>query len=72
MIEPAVIETPIIETPCAKICVLDAGRRLCLGCGRTVAEIARWTALSAAERGRIMDVLPERLAAFNASQKLAG
>jgi predicted Fe-S protein YdhL (DUF1289 family) len=66
------IEIPVIETPCVKICTLDAAQGLCLGCGRTVAEIAGWAAMSPAERRRIMDTLPERLTAFNASQKLAG
>lgn len=66
------IETPTIETPCVKICTLDAAQGLCLGCGRTVAEIAAWAGLAPAERRRVMDMLPERLAAFNASQKLAG
>ncbi len=62
----------MIETPCEKICTLDAQRKLCLGCGRTVDEIAAWGRLSPAERRRVMNELPERLAAFNASQKLAG
>ncbi len=53
----------MIETPCVKICTLDARSRLCLGCGRTVAEIARWAAMSAEERRRIMAELPVRLAA---------
>ena len=70
--EPLMIETPTIETPCVKICTLDAAQGLCLGCGRTVAEIAAWAGLAPAERRRVMDKLPERLAAFNASQKLAG
>ena len=65
-------EIPLIETPCVKICTLDAGRGLCLGCGRTVEEIAAWARLTAAERRRVMDALPERLARFKASQKLAG
>lgn len=70
--QPSMSDTAVIETPCVKICTLDAERRLCLGCGRTVDEIAQWAGLSAAERRRIMDALPERLAACNASQKLAG
>ena len=53
----------MIETPCVKICTLDARARLCLGCGRTVDEIAGWTAMSAGERSRIMAELPARLAA---------
>jgi predicted Fe-S protein YdhL (DUF1289 family) len=54
----------MIETPCVKVCTLDAQRRLCLGCGRTVGEIAAWAGMTAAERRRVMDALPERLAAF--------
>lgn len=53
----------MIESPCVKICTLDTRARLCLGCGRTIDEIARWTAMSAAERARIMHHLPDRLAA---------
>ena len=53
----------MIETPCVKICTLDARSGLCLGCGRTIDEIARWTGFTAAERARIMAELPGRLAA---------
>jgi hypothetical protein len=35
---------------------------LCLGCGRTVDEIARWTSMTASERAQVMLELPERLA----------
>lgn len=66
------IDTASIESPCVKICTLDAQRRLCLGCGRTVDEIARWAGMTPDDRRRVMNTLPERLAAFNASQKLAG
>lgn len=53
----------MIETPCLKICMLDARSGLCLGCGRTIDEIAGWAAMSAAERTRVMAELPARLAA---------
>jgi predicted Fe-S protein YdhL (DUF1289 family) len=36
---------------------------LCTGCGRTLQEIARWGALSEADRRAIMAKLPTRLAA---------
>jgi predicted Fe-S protein YdhL (DUF1289 family) len=54
---------PSIASPCVKICVLDATAGLCRGCGRTLAEIERWTRISDAERTRIMAELPSRLAA---------
>jgi uncharacterized protein len=51
------------ETPCVKICVIDPIDGLCTGCGRTVAEIARWSAMPPAERRNVMAALPERLRA---------
>ncbi|HEV7259600.1 MAG TPA: DUF1289 domain-containing protein [Bosea sp. (in: a-proteobacteria)] len=51
-----------VSSPCIKICVVDPARKLCEGCGRTLAEIARWGRFSEAERLAIMAVLPERLA----------
>ena len=53
----------MIESPCIEICTLDARSGLCLGCGRTIDEIGRWTAMSDAERARVMGELPWRLAA---------
>jgi hypothetical protein len=61
----------MIETPCIKICTFDARAALCLGCGRTVEEIARWSAMSAAERARVMAELPARRAARQIAETLA-
>jgi len=49
-----------IETPCIQVCTMDAPSGLCTGCGRTLAEIARWGAMSEAERRAIMALLPGR------------
>jgi len=57
----------MIESPCNKICVVDARSDLCIGCGRTIAEIAGWSAMTAAERARVMAELPERLAGLPGS-----
>lgn len=47
-------------TPCIGVCRLDE-RGLCLGCRRSMAEIAAWRELPDAERIRFMrDVLPAR------------
>jgi predicted Fe-S protein YdhL (DUF1289 family) len=56
----------MIETPCVKICTLDARAGLCLGCGRTVDEITRWSLMNASERARVMADLPARLATRDA------
>jgi len=39
---------------------MDPQRGLCMGCGRTLEEIARWAQMSDAERERIMAQLPAR------------
>ena len=49
-----------MDTPCVKICTLDHGSGVCLGCGRTIEEIARWSGMGEAERARIMAELPLR------------
>lgn len=49
-----------MDTPCIDVCEMDAGTGLCLGCGRTLDEIARWGTMSAEERRAVMAVLPAR------------
>jgi len=61
----------MIESPCVNICTLDARKGLCLGCGRTVDEIARWTAMSDFERRQVMDKLSDRLSAYDAKPVVA-
>ena len=51
-----------MESPCVKICTYEPGAGLCLGCGRTLDEIAGWASFTDAERRRIMAELPARLA----------
>jgi predicted Fe-S protein YdhL (DUF1289 family) len=51
-----------IETPCTRVCVVHPALQLCVGCGRSLDEIARWIDYSAAERAHIMTQLPSRLA----------
>lgn len=58
-----------IATPCVQVCVVDGESGLCLGCLRTLPEIAGWQALAAAERERIMGELPARRASV-APEKL--
>jgi len=56
-------ETGMIETPCVKICTLDARSGVCLGCGRTIDEIAQWSAMSPEVRSLVIGELPGHLAA---------
>jgi hypothetical protein len=50
-----------VETPCVNICLLDQETGTCLGCGRTIDEIAQWAAMSDAERRAVMAALPARM-----------
>ena len=49
-----------IQSPCINVCAMDAGTDLCAGCNRSLDEIARWAAMTDAERQRIMRELPLR------------
>lgn len=56
----APIHAPVVSSPCTGICRLDA-RGLCEGCLRSGEEIARWRAMTEAERIHYMQVLlPQR------------
>ena len=49
-------------SPCVGVCVLDAGSHYCIGCARTIEEIAQWPRLSAEEKRRVMAELTGRQA----------
>ncbi len=49
-----------VESPCTKVCVIDPGSRLCLGCRRSIDEITVWSRLSPETRAAIMADLPGR------------
>jgi len=42
------------------VCAVDGASGLCLGCFRSLSEIAGWRALSDAERATVMAELPSR------------
>ncbi len=58
--DPPVWRRAEIESPCVQICMLHPETRLCVGCGRTGEEIARWSGMAPEERRRIMADLPAR------------
>ena len=49
-------------SPCTGVCRIDGGSGLCAGCARTLDEIARWSAMSEAERLQVRAQLPGRVA----------
>jgi uncharacterized protein len=48
-------------SPCIDVCDVDSSGQYCIGCGRSLNEIAAWAAASDQERRAIMEKLPERL-----------
>ena len=59
-----------IKTPCVKVCVVDGQSGNCLGCGRTLGEIARWARFTDAERDSVLTALPARIESLKAAGKL--
>ncbi|MGA7674632.1 MAG: DUF1289 domain-containing protein [Rhizomicrobium sp.] len=51
----------MIQSPCIKVCTMDAATGLCAGCARTLDEIARWGAMSEAERAVLRRELEARM-----------
>jgi len=52
---------PPVSTPCIKVCAVSGQTGQCIGCGRTLAEIARWGAMEEVERLAVMSQLASRL-----------
>ena len=50
-----------IKTPCTKVCTVDGASGLCLGCLRSLQEIAEWSRLDEATRDAILEELPGRV-----------
>ncbi|GAB4383761.1 DUF1289 domain-containing protein [Albidovulum sp.] len=49
-----------IDSPCVKICTIHPTERICIGCLRSVEEIAGWGRMTPEERRAIMAELPQR------------
>jgi uncharacterized protein len=56
------------NSPCVKICVLDPKLHICVGCGRTMAEIGGWLRMSDAERMAVKRELGPRLATLRRAE----
>lgn len=49
-----------VESPCVKVCVIHPEAGLCVGCLRTLDEIAGWSRMGHAARAAVMAELPGR------------
>ncbi len=66
------LPAPPPASPCVKVCVVDPVSELCIGCGRTLAEIAAWRDLDAEAQRAILAELGPRLAAARSRAARAG
>ncbi len=53
-------QTTKSDSPCNDICRIDEATGLCIGCLRTLEEIARWTIFSESERRDVNAALKSR------------
>jgi predicted Fe-S protein YdhL (DUF1289 family) len=49
-----------VKSPCIKVCRMDPARGVCMGCCRTLDEIARWGEFSDEQRAAVMAELAAR------------
>lgn len=64
LIEYVQVEPANTASPCVNICEIDNATGWCLGCGRTIDEIACWSARPHDQRRAIRAALPARMAAL--------
>jgi hypothetical protein len=51
----------MVPSPCRNICQMHEPTGWCLGCGRTLDEIALWSVLDDDDKRAVWALLPERL-----------
>ena len=50
-----------MKSPCNDICTIDRPSSLCVGCGRSLSEIAEWASAPAQRQQEILSLLPDRM-----------
>jgi predicted Fe-S protein YdhL (DUF1289 family) len=60
---------PPVASPCVKVCVIDGESGLCMGCLRTLPEVAAWSRLAEAERAAILADLAVRPARVSPAKR---
>jgi predicted Fe-S protein YdhL (DUF1289 family) len=49
-----------VASPCTEVCRIDAASGLCIGCGRTLDEIAAWRSLDADGKRAVLAAIAQR------------
>ena len=52
----------VIPSPCINVCTMDEDTGFCIGCARTITEVARWMRFSDEEKAYVINHLPGRKA----------
>lgn len=52
--------TETTPSPCINVCTMDEDSGLCLGCARTLQEVARWKRMSEEQKRAVVNQLPAR------------
>lgn len=47
-------------SPCIKVCSMDDDTGFCLGCARSLPEVARWRSMSREQQKQVLALLPAR------------
>lgn len=53
-----------VASPCVNVCALSTDGRYCLGCFRSLEEIARWSSLDDAARRAVLAACEARIEAL--------
>ncbi|MXP13594.1 DUF1289 domain-containing protein [Altererythrobacter confluentis] len=53
-----------MKSPCNQVCEIDYPTGFCIGCGRTLDEIAEWCSADNKRKGKILSMIPARMAAL--------
>jgi len=60
-----------VRSPCISVCRIDPADGLCVGCQRTIDEIAGWGAMTPAQRVEVWRLIAERREAQSSTQPKA-
>jgi len=61
-----------LASPCNGVCILDPVTGWCLGCQRTISEIAGWLRATDAEKRQVLDNVERRRSSMDGGDKSVG
>jgi len=64
------ISTGPVASPCTSVCTMDDASGLCVGCLRTIDEIAAWSVLDDGERRDVLAAIAQRRATHAATEEV--